>query len=190
MPAMFECWMSILRQVESSVLWLLEESEIASNNLRAAAQKAGVDPRRLIFAPRMPPPDHLARHRLANLFIDTLPCNAHTTASDALWAGLPVLTCAGTSFPTRVAASLLKAVGLPEMVTSTLAEYEALAVALARDPARLAATTQRLAGNRLTAPLFDTVLFAKGLEEGYRQMYERYHAALEPEHIRVTARTE
>src|SRR5262249_3246374 len=134
----FDCWMRILRRVEGSALWLLEENETASANLRKAAERAGIDPARLVFSGRLPGPDHLARHRLADLFIDTFPCNAHTTASDSLWAGLPVLTRAGESFPARVAASLLRAVGLPELVTTTLEQYEGVAIDLAMNPARLA----------------------------------------------------
>ena len=184
-PTMFACWMSILRKVKHSVLWLLEESTVASGKLRAAAAQADIDPRRLIFAPRMPPQEHLARHRMADLFIDTLPCNAHTTASDALWAGLPLLTCPGESFPSRVAASLLNAIGAPELVAGSLGEYEQLAVGLAEDPERLAGIAQRVREGRRTAPLFDTGLFARGLEEGFRQMYERYLAGLAPEHLRI-----
>ena len=130
-PNTFNGWMRILKQVEGSVLWLLEDNETAANNLRREAEARGVEPARLVFARRMPLPEHLARHRAADLFIDTLPYNAHTTASDALWAGLPVLTRIGESFAGRVAASLLNAVGLPELITATQEQYEAMAVALA-----------------------------------------------------------
>ncbi len=187
-PATFDCWMRILRRVEPGVLWLLEENETASRNLRGAARHAGVDPDRLIFSARLQGPDHLARHRLAGLFIDTFPCNAHTTASDALWAGLPVLTCAGESFPARVAASLLNAVGLPELITGSLAQYEDLAVELAAKPDRLATIRARLHANRLTTPLFDTAAFARHLEDAYLQIYERYHVDGTPAHIHVGAR--
>jgi predicted O-linked N-acetylglucosamine transferase (SPINDLY family) len=186
-PATFDCWMRILRRVEHSVLWLLEENDAASRRLRQAATAAGVDPARLIFSGRLLSPEHLARHRLAGLFLDTFPCNAHTTASDALWAGLPLLTCAGESFPSRVAASLLNAVGLPELITRSLAQYAELAVELATHPERLAALTERLSRNRLTAPLFDTELFTRRLEDAYLQMYERYQADGPPEHIFVEA---
>ena len=179
---MFDCWMRILRRVDRSVLWLLDDNEAATRNLRNAAQRAGVDPQRLVFSGRLLPQEHLARHRLADLFIDTFPCNAHTTASDSLWAGLPVLTCAGESFPARVAASLLGAADLTELVTTTLAQYEELAVELATDPARLAAITAKLCQNRLTTPLFDTELFTRRLEEAYSQMYERYQADAAPEY--------
>jgi protein O-GlcNAc transferase len=178
--------MRILRRVEGSVLWLIEENDTAISNLRAAARSSGVDPARLIFSGRLLAPDHLARHRLANLFIDTFPCNAHTTASDALWAGLPVLTCAGESFPARVAASLVNAIGLPELVTGSLAQYEELAVQLAQDPVQLAGIAQRLKDNRLTAPLFDTDSFTRRLEQAYSDMYERYQADAALEDIYIS----
>jgi predicted O-linked N-acetylglucosamine transferase (SPINDLY family) len=177
--------MRILQRVDRSVLWLLEENDVAARNLREAAKRAGVDPLRLIFSPRVPAPEHLARHRMADLFIDTFPCNAHTTASDALWAGLPLLTYAGESFPARVAASLLSAAGLPELMTSSLAEYEELAVGLAADRERLAGIAKRLDANRLTMPLFDTELFTGHLEQAYLQMYQRYLEDLPPAHLCV-----
>src|SRR5437868_15381506 len=145
--------MRILEQVDDSALWLLEASPKATSNLRREAAARGIDAERLIFAQRMPLPEHLARHRLADLFLDTLPYNAHTTASDALWAGVPVLTRVGTAFPGRVAASLLKAAGLPDLVTQDTEEFELLAVKLATDPAALAAVKQRLTRQ---CPLFDT----------------------------------
>lgn len=160
----FACWMRILAQVEGSVLWLRQSGGGADANLRRAAARHGVDPARLVFAPRLELAEHLARHACADLFLDTAPYNAHSTACDALWAGLPVLTCRGTAFAGRVAASLLTAVGLPELITETSEDYEALALALARDPARLAALGVRLAAGRATAPLFDTVRFARELE--------------------------
>lgn len=163
-PAVFDVWMRLLGAVPGSVLWLLEDNPEARGNLEREAAVRGVEPARLVFAPRLPHAGHLARHRLADLFLDTLPYNAHTGASDALWAGLPLVTCAGNAFAGRVAASLLHAVGLPELVTRSLAEYEALALALARDPARLAALRARLAENRLRAPLFDTARFCRQLE--------------------------
>jgi predicted O-linked N-acetylglucosamine transferase (SPINDLY family) len=132
--------------------------------LRAAAAGHGIDPARLIFAPRLDLPDHLARHACADLFLDTAPYNAHSTACDALWMGLPVLTCRGTAFAGRVAASLLTAAGLPELITQTPQAYESLALALARDPAWLAGLRARLAANRATASLFDTARFARDLE--------------------------
>src|SRR5262249_37841423 len=139
-----------------------------------------------IFAPRMKLEDHLARHRLADLFLDTLPYNAHTTASDALWAGLPVLTCMGNTFAGRVAASLLHAIGLSELVTSDIADYEALAVTLARDPARLRDIKAKLAGNRDTAPLFDTDRFRCGIEAAYAKMWEIWQTGGKPTSFSVS----
>ena len=184
-PDVFDSWMRILAHVEGSVLWLLEDNEIAARNLKKEASVRGIDPDRLVFAPRMALADHLARHRMADLFLDTLPYNAHTTASDALWAGLPVLTQIGETFAGRVAASLLNAVHLPELVTTTRDDYEALAIELATNPAKLASIKQKLADNRLTTPLFDTELFTKHIEAAYTTMYERYQADLPPDHIHV-----
>lgn len=184
-PDTFDGWMRILRRVDGSVLWLLEDSSTAGCNLRREAQSRGVNPQRLVFAQRLPLREHLARHRAAGLFLDTLPCNAHTTASDALWAGLPVLTCPGDAFASRVAASLLAAIELPELITRTADEYEALAVGLATDPVRLNAIRQKLDRNRLTTPLFDAALYARHIEEAYTMMMDRYHAGLPIEHIYV-----
>ncbi|HVO46429.1 MAG TPA: tetratricopeptide repeat protein [Steroidobacteraceae bacterium] len=185
-PEIFHCWMRMLGAIDGSVLWLLAEDATASANLRKAASEAGVDAQRLIFGDRLPAPEHLARHRLADLFIDTFPCNAHTTASDALWAGLPLLTCAGEAFASRVAASLLNAVGLPELIATSLGQYEALAIRLAREPSQLAELRARLQRNRLTSTLFDTSSYTRYLEDAYRQMYDRYQADLDPDHIQVT----
>jgi protein O-GlcNAc transferase len=184
-PDTFDGWMRIVTQVDGSVLWLLEDNRTAAQNLRGEAGTRGVNPARLIFAPRIPSSEHLARHRAADLFLDTLPCNAHTTASDALWAGLPVLTRMGESFAARVAASLLNAVGLPELVTTTREQYETLAIDLAANPGRLATIAEKLRRNRLAAPLFDTELFARHLEDAYTQMYDRYQAGLNPDEIHV-----
>ena len=172
-PEVFEVWMRLLQRVEGSVLWLLEDNAAASRNLRREADARGVDGGRLVFAPRVLPPAHLARHRLADLFLDTLPCNAHTTASDALWAGLPVLTCRGQSFAGRVAASLLRAVGLPELIADDLAGYEALALKLATVSGELAALKARLTRNRLTHPLFDIDRYRRHLETAYVTMVEQ-----------------
>jgi predicted O-linked N-acetylglucosamine transferase (SPINDLY family) len=182
-PGMFDCWMRILSQVDGSVLWLLEDNPVALTNLCTQAERRGIDAGRLAFAPRLPLAGHLARHRAADLFLDTLPCNAHTTASDALWAGVPLVTCLGQSFPGRVAASLLNAIGLPELITTTLEDYEALAVTLAGDADRLKALRAKLERHRLTEPLFDSRRFVHGIEDAYAQMYERYHAGLSPDHI-------
>jgi predicted O-linked N-acetylglucosamine transferase (SPINDLY family) len=185
LPEVFDVWMRLLKRVEGSVLWLLEDNPTAASNLRKEAVRRGVSEERLIFAPRLPLPEHLARHQLADLFLDTLPCNAHTTASDALWAGLPVLTCVGEAFASRVAASLLTAIRLPELITESLDAYEALALEIAFNPGKLAALKRKLAANRLTTPLFDTELFTKHIEAAYTAMYERYQADLMPEHIYV-----
>jgi predicted O-linked N-acetylglucosamine transferase (SPINDLY family) len=186
-PSTFDGWMRILRRVEGSVLWLFEDSAMAATNLHKEAERRGVGAERLVFARRMAPHDHLARYRNADLFLDTLPYNAHTTASDALWAGLPVLTCAGEAFASRVAASLLSAVGLPELITTTPAAFEALAIALASDRARLGRVRATLAANRPTAPLFDTPRFARHIEAAYQEMHERRLAGLPPDHITVAA---
>lgn len=171
-PVMFDIWMRLLSQTPSSVLWLLHTSPSAEQNLQREAAARGVDPARLVFTPPLASPDHLARHVLADLFLDTLPINAHTTASDALWAGLPVLTVLGDSFVGRVAASLLKAVGLPELVAGSLADYEAIALALAHDPGRMAALKAKLAANRAAAPLFAIDDYTRHLEAAFLKMWE------------------
>ena len=172
LPEIFASWMRILKAVEGSVLWLFEDNIWAVENLKKEASNSGVDPSRLVFAKRSPLSDHLARHSQADLFIDTWPYNAHTTASDALWSGLPVLTLMGQSFASRVAASLLNAIGLPELITNSLAEYEALAIELATNPKKLDTLKTTLAKNRLSTPLFDTPLFTKNLEAAYMRIYE------------------
>jgi protein O-GlcNAc transferase len=171
-PQMFDIWMRILRAKEDSVLWLLEGSPVASANLRAAATERGVSPQRLIFAPKVNVADHLARQRQADLFLDTLPCNAHTTASDALWVGLPVLTCLGTTFAGRVAGSLIKAMGLDELIAPAFHEYEALALKLAQDQAYLAAIKEKLARDRETSVLFDTKRATRHIESAYLTMVD------------------
>ena len=186
-PHVFDCWMRILKQVEGSVLWLLEDDAKAASNLRMEASTRGVDATRLIFAEHIPADEHIARYRFAHLFLDTTPYNAHTTAGEALWAGLPVLTQIGTTFTGRVAASLLKAIGLPELITKSQSEYEARAIALALSPGELSAVKDKLARNRLTTPLFDTERYTRHLEAAYQAIYERYHAELPPDHIYVQA---
>lgn len=181
----FECWMKILTRADGSVLWLLADDPAAAANLRREAQARGVAGDRIIFAERLPPADHLARHRCADIFLDTLPYNAHTTASDALWAGVPLLTCRGTTFPGRVAASLLHSMQLPELVTETADDYVRLAIELATHPDRLAAIKQTLADNRLTTPLFDTALFTRHIEAAFAAMMERHRAGLAPDHVVV-----
>ena len=184
-PEVFSVWMRLLDAVAGSVLWLLRDNESAERNLRMEAQARGIDPARLVFAGRLPLEDHLARHRLANLFLDTLPCNAHTTASDALWARLPVLTREGTAFAGRVAASLLNAIGLPELVTHNIEDYEALALRLAKDPSHLGGYRNRLATNRLTHPLFDTDRFRRHIEAAYTTMWETWQRGEAPKSFSV-----
>jgi predicted O-linked N-acetylglucosamine transferase (SPINDLY family) len=182
-PEIFDIWMRILERVEGSVLWLLEENPWAGDHLRKEAARRGVAPERLIFAQPLSLADHLARHRLADLFLDTLPYNAHTTASDALWTGLPVLTRMGVTFASRVAASLLHAMNLPDMIVATEAEYEEIAVALALDRQRYTALRKRVEENRKSAPLFNCERFTHYLESAYGAIFERYQADLPPEHI-------
>jgi predicted O-linked N-acetylglucosamine transferase (SPINDLY family) len=169
-PALFGVWARLLDAVPGSVLWLLDDNADARGNLLREAQARGLAAERLVFAPRVTPEDHLARHRLADLFLDTQPCTAHTTASDALWAGLPLVTVLGTSFAGRVAASLLHAVGLPELIAASLDDYEALALRLARDAPALAALRATLGRNRETCALFDTARFTRHLETAFARM--------------------
>jgi predicted O-linked N-acetylglucosamine transferase (SPINDLY family) len=186
-PELFSIWMRLLREIDGSVLWLIEESVTAVNNLQREATQRGISPERLLFAPKIDNAAHLARYRLADLFLDTLPCNAHTTASDALWAGLPVLTCLGSTFAGRVAASLLNAVGLPELITTSLDEYEALALRLAREPELLSSLKSRLATNRLTYPLFDTERHARHVEAAFTKMCEIHARGEAPRSFSVDA---
>lgn len=183
----FSLWMELLRRRPASVLWLLVPDEDARRNLRAAAAAQGVDAGRLIFAGRAPLPQHLARLGCADLFLDTWPCNAHTTASDALWAGLPVLTCAGNTFAARVGASLLQACGLAELVTHDAHAYVDRALQLSAAPERLQALRRQLAQTRLSVPLFDTERFARHIERAYDLAWERHAQGLPPDHIRVPA---
>jgi predicted O-linked N-acetylglucosamine transferase (SPINDLY family) len=185
-PRVFDVWMRLLRRFEGSVLWLLGANATVVGNLRREASARGVDPARLIFAPRIQRlEDHLARQRNADLFLDTLPYNAQTTAADALWAGLPVVTCLGGAFSGRVAASALTAIGLRELITASLEDYEALAGALARDPGRLQEIRDTLARNRLTCPLFDTARFTRHLEAAYEEMVRLHHQGESPRHFSV-----
>jgi predicted O-linked N-acetylglucosamine transferase (SPINDLY family) len=187
-PVVFDRWTRLLRAVPESVLWLSKPNPTAEANLGKEAELRGVSRERIIFAPRLAKiSGHLARLRQADLFLDTLPYNAHTTASDALWAGLPVLTCLGETFAGRVAASLLKAVGLPELITTSLEDYEALALKLARDLVLLDTIKEKLARNRGTHPLFDTPLYTKHLEAAYEAMYQRHKTGLPPDHIGINS---
>jgi protein O-GlcNAc transferase len=190
-PNVFDVWMRLLSRIEGSVLWLQGSHAAAVANLRAAAQRCGIDPERIVFAARLPRNEnHLARHRLADVFLDTVPYNAHTSASDALWAGLPVVTCPGETFASRVAASLLHAVGLPELIARSLAEYEALATKLATEPDLLAAFKAKLAARRESCPLFDVDQVRRHVETAFTTMHERHLRGEPPQHFAVTAEEE
>ena len=170
-PIIFDAWMQILKTVENSVLWLFEENEIAANNLRIEAKKRGVDMNRLIFAERLPLDEHLSRLQLADLFIDTFPCNGHTTTSDALWAGIPGVTLAGESFSSRVAGSLLNTIGAPELITYSINDYINLAIDLASSREKFFNIKNKVAVNRITSPLFDINLFTENIELTYQRIY-------------------
>lgn len=185
-PEVFDCWARILKRLDGSVLWLLKSNEISVSNLIKEAAARDISPDRLVFAERMPLADHLARHQLAGLFLDTLPYNAHTTASDALWTGLPVLTQTGTAFPGRVATSLLNAVGLPELAVRTRQDYEDTAVRLASHPAELDLLKNKLLKNKPTAPLFNTQLYARHIEQAFKAMFDRHKQGLDPAHISIS----
>ena len=184
-PTTFAGWMRILKAVENSVLWLIESNKAASKNLKKEAKKFGINEDRLVFAKYMTVEEHLNRIKLADLFIDTLPCNAHTTTSDALRMRLPVLTCIGSSFASRVAASLLNAVNLPELITNTQEQYESFAIKLAMHPEKLNTIKEKLIKNLPTAALYDTQLFVRHLESAYLSMHDRYQKGLNPDHIYV-----
>jgi protein O-GlcNAc transferase len=186
-PQMFDIWMRLLRQVAGSVLWLLRSHPATEQNLAREAAARGVDPARIVYADRMKLDRHLARHRLADLFLDTLPYNAHTTANDALLAGLPLVTCLGRAFAGRVAASLLVAIGLPELVTHSLEEYEALAARLAGEPSLLAQFRDRLQRNKLTYPLFDSHCYRRRIEAAYMTMWELWQRGEAPRNFAISA---
>ena len=185
-PDTFDGWMRILIAVPESVLLLYAGNQSAAENLKLEAKKRGVNQNRLIFGEKLNRSQYLARFISADLFLDTLPYNAGATASDALWAGLPVLTCMGQSFASRYAASLLLAIGMPELVTKTQAEFEALAIELATNPIKLKEIKDKLERNRLATPLFDTPRFSKNMEAAYIKMYEQYIADVPPDHIYIT----
>ncbi len=185
-PAEFDIWMQLLAEIDGSVLWLLSNGDTSENNLRSEARKRGVDPARLIFAQRAPLDEHLARHRLADLFLDTFNYNAHTTCSDALWAGLPVLTLCGEQFAARVSASLLTAFGTPEMITTSQADYYQKAIQLSQSPENLQEIRDKMSALRDTSPLFDTEKFARDLERAYDTIFARYMAAAPLDHITVS----
>ena len=179
-PSMFAIWMRLLSQIDGSVLWLLEANDAVNTALKRAAEERGVSGTRIMFAPFADLAEHLARQRLADLFLDTLPHNAHTTASDALWVGLPVLICMGSTFAGRVAGSLLHSAGVPDLITHSLEEYEAVALRLAREPALLRTLKARLARNRDTCPLFDTARFTRHIEAAYMDMWQRQQSGKPP----------
>jgi len=183
----FDIWMRILRVIDGSVLWLLKSNDWAEINLRKEATLRGVDASRLIFAPKLPHAEHLARHKHADLFLDTFNYNAHTTASDALWAGLPVVTRQGKQFAARVAASLLTAVGLPELIGNDEGQYEAIIMDLGRDPRKIAEIKAKLSQNRRDHPLFDTVAYTRNFEAGLLEAYERYFEGLPADDIWLSA---
>jgi predicted O-linked N-acetylglucosamine transferase (SPINDLY family) len=185
-PTMFDVWMRLLSQVAGSVLWLLRNERTAEDNLRREAEVRGIDPARLIFADRVKVENHLARHCLADLFLDTLPYNAHTTASEALWTGLPIVTCLGETFAGRVAASELCAIGLPDLVTHNLSDYEALALRLATEPTFLQAVKEGLRKNRLVYPLFDSRRYRRHIEAAYETMWEIWQRGERPRSFAVT----
>lgn len=189
-PPIFDIWMRLLQKTPGSLLWLFESNQWVIDNLRREAQNRGVEPSRLFFAPKMPPAQHIARYRLANLVLDTFPYTSHTTGSDALWAGAPLLTYAGQTFASRVAGSLLTYMDMPELITYSLAEYEARALELAHDPAQLAAICQKIAAHLPTAPLFDSPRFTRSLEAAYEAMWRRFQAGEAPDHIDVHLGTE
>ncbi len=184
-PQMFAIWMRLLAKIEGSVLWLLQDNALVVRNLRAEAEARGVAGERIVFAGRVSSPDHLARQRLADLFLDTLPYNAHTTASDALRVGLPLVTCVGPAFPGKVAGGLLTACGMPELVTHSLADYEALALRLAMEPGLLKGLRSKLEANRATCALFDTDRYRRHIEAAYTRMHARTQQGLPPEQFDV-----
>jgi predicted O-linked N-acetylglucosamine transferase (SPINDLY family) len=184
-PKTLDSWCRILKSVPGSILWLLEDNQVAAPNLCNEVQKRGVDPVRLFFAPRMNSSDHLARHQLADLFIDTVPYNAHTTASDALWTGLPILTLLGDTFAGRVAGSLLNAIGLNELIANTQNEYETLAIDLGNNRDKLKSIKQKLISNRLTTPLFDIEIYTRNIEKAYQVMHQKHGDKQAPESFEV-----
>jgi len=184
-PHEFDIWMRLLSKVGGSVLWLLDGNEWAAKNLRLEAENRGINPDRLVFAKRLPQVEHLARHKHIDLFLDTFNYNAHTTASDALWAGLPVVTKAGEQFSARVAASVLDAVGLPELITASEDEYEQLAFELATKPRKLKTLKRKLAKNIASQPLFDTERYTRNFEAGLQKAYNLYFEGKRPEDIWV-----
>ena len=181
----FDIWMRLLIKVKGSILWLRRSNEQSNQNIMIAAQKRNIDPSRLVFADKLPMDEHLSRHKLADLFIDTFAFNAHTTTTEALWAGLPVVTKQGQGFATRVAGSLLNSIGLSELITSSESEYESLILELAMNPNKLRKVKEKLNKNRLSQPLFNTELYTEHLENGYLTAYQNYYDGKDPENIIV-----
>ena len=184
-PNIFDIWMKVLKKIEGSVLWLIKDSNEGVKNLKKEAEKRGVNPDKIIFAENMPISEHLARHKMADLFIDTFPCNAHTTCSDALWSGLPVITLMGQSFASRVSGSLLNAVDLNELITTTEKDYEDLIINVAKDSKKLKIIKNKLKNNRITQPLFNTKIYTNKIESAYKKIYEKYHSDLPLENIEI-----
>jgi len=185
LPEIFDSWMRILEAVEGSVLFLYADNELSEKNLKREAEERGVDSKRLIFGKFVTRVEYLARYQSCDLFLDTTPYNAGTTASDALWAGVPVLTLIGNSFPSRIAASLLNGINLPELIATSQEEYENLAVELANNPEKLALIKKKLSENRLNTPLFDTPLFTRNIEKAFEEIFDRYQMGLIPENIAI-----
>jgi protein O-GlcNAc transferase len=185
-PVMFDTWMRILHRVPNSILWLLKVNDMAERNLKNEAAKRGVNPERLIFSKGLPKEEHLARFKLAHLGLDTRIVNGHTTTSDALWAGVPVITLMGGYFPSRVSASILNAMGLPELITQNMAEYESLAIYFANNRHKLDIIRHKLLLHRQTKPLFNTPRFVKNLEKAYSEMWGTLLAGKSPQQIEIT----
>jgi predicted O-linked N-acetylglucosamine transferase (SPINDLY family) len=187
-PREFDIWMRLLHKIKGSVLWLKEPNQWAKSNLQKEAKQRGIDPSRLVFAENVTKEDHLARHKLADLFLDTFNFNAHSTACDALWAGLPLITKKGEQFGARNAASFLNAIGLPELIVKTEKDYEALALELATNKPLLTSITEKLAKNKMTTPLFDTETYTQNLEKAFEKAYTHYYKDVSPEDIWIRAR--
>ena len=185
LPNTFDIWMNILKKVDNSIIWLLESNLTTRENLKNQADKRGVDSKRIIFAERLPIEEHLARHKIADLFIDTFPYNGHTTTSDALWAGLPVLTLQGETFASRVSSSLLNALGLPELVTKNSIEYEKKAIELGNNLTKIISLKKKIETNKLNKPLFNTKLFTNHIEQAYIEMQKKYLEKRLPENIEI-----
>ena len=184
-PGVFDIWMRLLKKIKGSVLWLLEDNQTANLNLKKEASKRGIDSNRIIFGKKMPPEEHFARLKIADLWIDVFPYTAQSSCADALWSGLPVLTRKGKSFTSRGASSILNAIGLNELITDTEKKYEEMATRLAQNPKFFKEIKNKLKKNRLTKPLFDTKLYAKNIESAYTKIYERYYSNLSTKNFEI-----